>query len=384
MSANWERYLERWMRAGLIETSTADRVRAYEIDREKTQGLRWPILLAIALGGLLLAAGILLFVAAHWDRLSPAQRFVLVLILVTVMHIFGAIAATRFSILSTALHAIGTICLGAGIFLTGQIFHLQEHWPGGMMLWALGAWVAWAFLHDWPQAVLAGILTPVWLAGEWFVATHGWSGSDTILAAGLLMLTISYLTALLPEKINPVRIALSWMGGLTLIPVVAFVIQAGSTGYIHLPSLPWRYHLFGWATAFILPLALAWWLRGKLVWLNGIAAIWVAALSAASLRFHAVHPGSFYSTNELALYTVCALGSIGLIAWGIKENRKERVNLGIAGFALTILFFYFSTVMDKLGRSASLIGLGLLFLLGGWLLEKIRRRLLARIKRDTI
>jgi hypothetical protein len=38
--------------------------------------------------------------------------------------------------------------------------------------------------------------------------------------------------------------------------------------------------------------------------------------------------------------------------------------------------------MDKLGRSASLIGLGLLFLLGGWLLEKTRRRLVARLEKS--
>jgi len=36
--------------------------------------------------------------------------------------------------------------------------------------------------------------------------------------------------------------------------------------------------------------------------------------------------------------------------------------------------------MDKLGRSASLVGLGILFLLGGWLLEKARRRVLAEGK----
>jgi len=64
------------------------------------------------------------------------------------------------------------------------------------------------------------------------------------------------------------------------------------------------------------------------------------------------------------------------------EERKERINLGVAGFALTILFFYFSNVMDKLGRSASLIGLGLLFLLGGWLLERTRRQLVARLERN--
>jgi len=52
----------------------------------------------------------------------------------------------------------------------------------------------------------------------------------------------------------------------------------------------------------------------------------------------------------------------------------------MAGFAITILVFYFSTFMDKLGRSASLIGLGLLFLAGGWALEKLRRRLVARAR----
>ena len=36
-------------------------------------------------------------------------------------------------------------------------------------------------------------------------------------------------------------------------------------------------------------------------------------------------------------------------------------------------------LMDKLGRSASLIALGVLFLGGGWELERIRRQLLIRI-----
>ena len=103
-------------------------------------------------------------------------------------------------------------------------------------------------------------------------------------------------------------------------------------------------------------------------------------LSATSLR---AEPGETllrYLWRDLGPYGICALGSIGLIAWGLREARKERINLGIAGFALTVLFFYFSSVMDKLGRSASLIGLGLLFLLGGWLLEKTRRRLVAKLE----
>jgi hypothetical protein len=151
LAARWERHLERWTTAGLIEPSTAERVRAYEAEQEKTQGLRWPVVFAISLGGLLLGAGVLLFVAAHWDTLSPGERFALVLSLVALFHVAGVFTAGRFSV-STTLHAVGTICLGAGIFLAGQIFNLQEHWPGGLLLWALGAWLAYALLRDWPQA----------------------------------------------------------------------------------------------------------------------------------------------------------------------------------------------------------------------------------------
>jgi len=46
---------------------------------------------------------------------------------------------------------------------------------------------------------------------------------------------------------------------------------------------------------------------------------------------------------------------------------------------LTVIIFYFSNVMDKLGRSVSLIGLGVLFLFGGWVLERTRRQLVARV-----
>jgi len=55
----------------------------------------------------------------------------------------------------------------------------------------------------------------------------------------------------------------------------------------------------------------------------------------------------------------------------------------MAGFALAIISFYFSELMDKLGRSTSLIGLGVLLLVGGWLLERTRRRLIRRVQGAT-
>src|SRR5262249_22196664 len=77
------------------------------------------------------------FVSAHWDDLSPVQRMAVVLVMVGGFHLAGA--ACRFSWLGVALHTVGTIALGAGIALTGQIFNLDEHWPTGILLCAAGA-----------------------------------------------------------------------------------------------------------------------------------------------------------------------------------------------------------------------------------------------------
>jgi len=379
MTVRWERYLGRWQEAGVIDTPTADRVRAYEREHEKARGLGWPVVLAISLGVLLLGAGVLLFVAAHWDQLSPGARFGSVLALVGVFHITGAILVRRSPVLALGLHFVGTISCGAGIFLVGQIFHLQEHWPGGVMLWAVGAAVGWIVLRDWAHAGLTALLIPVWLGGEWLEMTRGSVGDEKILAASIVLTAISYLSAVLPERDSPVRRALAWIGGIVLLPGTAALVYAGSWGRGGLPLLE-SYWLFGWVAALGLPLFLAWWLRGRGVWMNVIAALWVALLSLVSMGFRGRGLGAAVPLwNELMTYGACALGAMGLVAWGLAESRKERVNLGVAGFALTVFAFYFSNVMDRLGRSASLIGLGLLFLLGGWFLEKARRRLVARV-----
>lgn len=300
--------------------------------------------------------------------------------LVALFHAAGALSIDRFPPLASALHAVGTVCLGAGIYLAAQIFNLQEHWPSGVLLWAIGACVAWALLRDWPQAALAALLVPAWLGAEWMEATRISRGGEKILWEGLLLLAICYLSARVPGRDTAIRRALAWIGGLAIIPFAALVALEPS-GSASQRSLPPGYAAMGWAMALLLPMLLASWLRRKAAWINGLALLWVVALGATGRRWQP--PGSAgVDWESLATYALCALGSVGLIAWGMRESRRERVNLGVAGFALTVLAFYFSTVMDKLGRSASLFGLGLLFLLGGWLIERTRRRLLAQLAED--
>jgi len=118
-------------------------------------------------------------------------------------------------------------------------------------------------------------------------------------------------------------------------------------------------------------------LRGRAGWAVPVAAAWVRLLGAtAEGRSPQEAP---FSWRTISIYILCAAGS-GLMAWwGVLEARRERVNIAVAAFGLTVTCFYFDNVMDKLERSLSLMSLGLLFLLGGYALARTRRRLLARL-----
>ena len=378
MSESWQNALGRWVKAGLVDPSTADRVRAFEASRGETT-LRWPVLIAAAFGAVMVAGGILLFVAAHWDEISPASRFSLVLLLVAIFHLAGSFLTHRFPVLSTALHGVGTAVLGAGIFLSGQIFNLQEHWPGGIMLWALGAWFGYALLRDWVQGSLAAILTPAWLAAEWIDATERFPNYERIVGEGLLLLALTYLAAFSAENRGTMRRALAWIGGLTLVPAAIAAIPH-SWWYYSDQHMPLRLLLLGKLASLLLPLALAAFLRGRAAWMSAVAAVWVLVLGFIPATSGNNEPLLHFAIRELGPYVWFGIGSLGLIAWGMKESRRERINLGIAGFGIAIMTFYFSEVMDKLGRSASLIGFGLLFLVLGWSLERTRRRLVTRVK----
>ncbi|HYT18870.1 MAG TPA: DUF2157 domain-containing protein [Candidatus Polarisedimenticolia bacterium] len=387
MADSLKKRLEQWVSAGVVDAGTASRIRTYEESQSSGERLRWPVLLAVALGGLLLCAGVLLFVAAHWDELSPAWRFTLVMILVAVFPLAGALTEKRFSALSTTFYAIGTVCVGAGIFLTAQIFNLQEHWPSGILLWAIGALAGWLLLRHWMQAALLALLVPGWLVGEWELRTQGLAVSNRLITEGLVLIAIAYFSARTSQEDSATRRALAWIGGLAVLPlsVWAFAEGRGYWGWWqNRPPVSSFLQVTGWAIAICGPLALAYILRKNAAWTNAVAAVWVLVIGTFRARNGDTGANlPIFAWNSLGPYFWAGVGALGMVAWGLLERRRERINLGVAGFALTVVIFYFSNVMDKFGRSASLIGLGVLFLFGGWALERTRRQLVARVAGGT-
>lgn len=377
MSRNWQESLERWTGAGLVDQATAARIRAWEAEHSGEERKSRLALIAFAFGGLLMTAGVLLFVAAHWDRLAPGGRFALVLAMIAVLHAAGALAARSSAGLSATLHAAGTAALGAGIYLSGQIFHMAEHWPGALMLWSFGAAAGVWLLRQWPQVLWLAVLAPAWLWGEWIEAQPPfafWQGTSPA-AVGLFLLACVYLAASPPESKARWRRALAWLGAIALIPVAFYFDVGRAWGPFDLPE--WERPqiaplvlIIAWTLAIMLPLALAWFLRGR-------DAIWLLAALAWAIIVTQVNGST--DAGELGLYALYAIGASGIVLWGVRDQQRLAINVGVLGFAVTVLVFYFSSVFDKLGRAFGLIGIGILFIGGGWLLERMRRRLIGRI-----
>lgn len=377
-----DKSIARWLEAGLVDDATAARLRAHEQARVPAHTGRLAIF-AFGFGGLLLAAGIFLFVAANWDSLAPAARFGIVLTMVAVLHLAGAVGARFSPALATTLHAAGTAALGAGIFLTGQIFHLQEHWPEALLLWAFGAACGVALLRDWPQVLWLAVLAPAWLAAEW-ASRFPWywlpaaSAAEKVLSFGLVVLSAAYLAASGPRLDATWRRALARLGAAGLIVAAIGLASSGNASLRaaltggEQEAVPVALLGLGWGVAIGLPLLLAWLLRRRDGWPVAVAAVvagLVVALDAA------------VSGQRLLIYLLYAIASAGLVAWGLRERQRLRINLGVLGFSLTVLAFYFSSLFDMLGRAAGLIGMGLLCIAGGWLVERIRRRLIASLER---
>src|ERR1039458_2059740 len=203
--SDFEPLLNRWQSAGVLDAEAASRIRAYEYEQTSPAGLSskrvgWQGMVALILGAILLACGVVLFVSAHWDEMGPGWRFAVVLAMVAVFHLGGGYTRKSFRGLSTALHAVGTISTGAAIALVGQIFNIESHWPAAVLLWAIAALAGWILLPDEAQQILTPLPFPPWVQSAVAFYAEGHIGQSVYLGRFLLVWSILYLCFFLGSK----------------------------------------------------------------------------------------------------------------------------------------------------------------------------------------
>ena len=379
----YEQYLGRWRAAGVVDEATASAIRSYEESQARPSGQRWQVIVALVLGGILLGAGVLLFVAAHWDDVSPVGRLALVMAMLVLFHGVGIAVRERFSGFATTMHALGTVASGAAIALVGQIFNMREHWPAAVMLWAMCALAGWWLLGDEFQQTLALLLVPAWLMCEWGDRASVYNGSGVYVCRVIAVLAAVYLTAFLHSRRKAVFGILFGVAGVALV-VTTVILSEGwdysgymghDWGVVPVSLQVWAYAIlllsfvFAWRVdrRSVLPAAAVGVMAFALPWLHTV-------VNDGDVAYRWRHPEPM-----AAMYAVVAATCVFLAWWGVREGSKAVVNYGIGAFALTVMWFYFSDIMGKLGRSLGLIVLGVLFLAGGWMLEHTRRRLVAKI-----
>jgi len=410
---DYEPFLSRWQSAGVLDADTATRIRSWEAGQKpvsfppppepnspargsglasrsvkpevKVAGLAWQGRVALILGGILLASGVILFVSSHWDELGPGMRFLLVMFMDSVFHVGGAIARDKYPATSSTLHAVGTVSTGAGIALIGQIFNIQEHWPAAVLLWAIAAFAGWLLLRDQAQQTLSLILIPAWLICEWNYAANNHIGTDVFFGRFLFVWAILYLTLFIDTERRIVRGVLFGVSAIASVCSMFFLLDSWRSWYGMNPFPPLHTRIWGWLIIAVVPLLFSLFHRRRstvpvlaaiafVIAIPWCERVWTEHWSSGN------NYGSYTRTEpNVVAHALVAGFCVFLIWWGVRQFSRGLVNFGVIAFGISVAWFYCSDLFDKLGRSLGLIGLGVLFLAGGWALEKTRRGLLAHI-----
>lgn len=133
---------------------------------EDTSGLGRMLITGV--GAIMIGLGIILLFAYNWAEMGKYLKLTVIFGALTGSHVLAMLVSRRNALLGEGLFALGTMLMGAAIFLVGQIYHLDSHYPDAFLLWSAGAlFLAWA-RPSLTQAFMAVILVLGWHTMEVF------------------------------------------------------------------------------------------------------------------------------------------------------------------------------------------------------------------------
>ncbi len=323
------------------------------LDEAETRAARGLNLIPIALaviGALTLGAGIILFFAANWDAMPKIAKLI---VLFGSMWIAYAIAARGLSASAGASRAIahamlllGVILFGANIQLIAQIYHIDAHYPNGVLMWTLGALAIVWLVPSQPAAVAGLALATLWSGMEildFNIATHWW----------FLIVWASFLPPIL-------RGGWKWAAGAALLALFVWCFMMTLTGAfrdqalfllqiyvllcvaLHLAGLAMRDHerLAPLSTTVARTS-----LIGALFAAHFFIYVWIFDLP--SWNYGSFDPqswarGASASDGQIALIGVFGLAALGLILERYRRvaaacSRRDRAGMALAALAAILM-----------------------------------------------
>ncbi len=157
-----------WVDEGLVTREQAERILARygaELPSARQHSLGYYVLVSLAalFGGL----SLLVFVSANWDQIPRGVRMGGLIVLTLAFHGVGlALYRRKAEDFASIWFFLGCLAYGTSIFLIAQIYHLGEHYPDGILWWALGTLPFAILTRTLPCAYLATALSAAWLVAE--------------------------------------------------------------------------------------------------------------------------------------------------------------------------------------------------------------------------
>ena len=381
--------------------------RIWPSSRNARRGVRSLTFLLGALGGGIVALGVVLLVAANWQGIADGAKIAGLLLLLGGAHSVGFwITATNRPYVRTAegFHFIGAGLVVAGVGLVSQIYNLDARPPNGALIWFV-AIVPLAYLLR--SAAISGMAVVAFAFWAHLEGSFGRSAVEMPTFAGHLVLEVGLGIALLGIS-SAMR---------DREPDIARVLQAfgiAPLGYGIYTLGFYRYFsepvsgvaLGAWALP-VVALMLAcfglWvarenlaneapWLRDRLN--SFLVILLLIAATTVAINFGVVPLGpdlSFFSFGGGVTFSLASL-LVTFAAWvmwfllafwcaafGTRSGRKRYLDVGVTAVGVGVVTRFF----DLIGGQA---GTGVLFVAGGsvlvgtaWAMEKWRRQTLARM-----
>lgn len=158
--------VDRWVHEGIIGPEEGGKIKLkYPLEEE----ISWSRVIFSSIGAILIGLGVILFFAYNWDKMHKYFKLTVVFSSILIFHGLGwyfSREGSRNRVIGEALHLLGTMLFGAGIWLVAQIYHIEEHFPNAFLIWAIGALsLAW-LLPSLSHGILAAVLFALWHGSE--------------------------------------------------------------------------------------------------------------------------------------------------------------------------------------------------------------------------
>ena len=352
------------------------------------------------IGAVLIAAGITLLIAAHWNEIPRGVKIATGLLLMLGFHAGGwwlREVQGKYRKTGEALHLIGSCLFLANIALIGQIYNIVSRPPNAFLLWWIGiAALPW-LLRSKAQHVLLLLAFGIWFGFE-------------VNERGGLIYCESERQMLLYALLGLVYLGAGWC--LRRTPFSEFAGVTEKLGLfaflIFVYPLTWKDFFGGWENPEIrrwflpalggfalLPLAAGlrnlqaltrqwrWtWFAALLGMMVFMATVWFGCWQldhAGESRHYFWGESWSYLVGSLALFVFCLLQ----IQIGIQERSQFLVNLGVTFIALDILAAYCDLFGSMARTGLMFLISGIFLIVFGVYLEKKRRALMKQIKSQT-